>query len=126
MAGNPPADPFPALGETAARARALIAESRRRAANLEAFADAALLPRSDQLTPDHPFSRMFGFERAKLLLNPALAPHRVKAAERRAIVKELSLAKRPVREIAAAAGLTYYSTLKVRARLRDEGQLPPR
>lgn len=122
---KPPLDPFPALGEAATRARAVIAEARRRAGLLETWADAALLPRSDQLTPDHPFSRLFGFERAKVLLNPELEPRRVKAAEKRAIVETLSLAGRPVRDIADATGLHYTYVVKIRARLRDEGRLPP-
>lgn len=80
-------------------------------------------PTADELTPDHPYSRAFGFERARQLLDPGLLPHRQKATERRAKVLKMSKAGRPVAEIAKAVGLRPDYVVKVRARLRREGLL---
>jgi hypothetical protein len=82
------------------------------------------MPTRDTLTADHPFSKVFGLERARQLIDPE-PPQRVReAAARRAIVLELSLARRPVAEIAPKTGLAYSSAVKVRGRLRQEGKLP--
>ena len=83
------------------------------------------LPTGAELTPEHPFSLAFGHERARQLLDPELAPHRVKAAKRRAKVLELSLAGTSVRKIAASIGLSPYYVVQIRSSLRAEGKLPP-
>jgi hypothetical protein len=81
------------------------------------------IPTRDNLTPDHPLSRAFGLEQARELVDPQPPQYVREAAARRAVVLELSLAGRRVREIADHVGLTYYSTVKVRGRLRQEGKL---
>jgi hypothetical protein len=99
------------------------AETRRRAT--EIAANLPPIPTRDNLTADHPLSRTFGLEEAKRLVDPEPPLYVQQAAKRRQLVLELSLAKRPVREIAEAAGLAYGSTVMVRCRLRSEGKLPP-
>lgn len=108
------------LAERIARVRA---ETDKLVADLDTRPALPPWPTKDNLTADHPLSRAFGLERARELVDP-LPPVRVlEAAKRREVVLELSLQRRPVREIASAAGLTYYSTIKVRGRLRREGKL---
>lgn len=114
------------LGEAAKRAAAILEQGRRLADQIASSQDRmAPMPNSDQLTPDHPLSRAFGFERARRLINPELEPRRVKAAERRELVRRMSLDRRPVEEIADAAQLSYDYIVKIRSGLREEGRLPP-
>jgi len=108
----------------ARRAADIMAAARRMADQLASAGGLAAIPTADELTPDHPYSRAFGFDRARLLLNPELAPRRAKAAERRSIVERMSLAKCRVREIADHVGISTDYVVKLRARLREEGRLP--
>lgn len=109
------------LADQVARARAAGAEL---SAKMKALPPLTPLPTRDTLTPDHPLSQAFGLERARQLIDPEPPQFVQEAAARRAIVLEMSLAGRPVAEIAAKAGLTYGSTVDVRGRLRREGKLP--
>lgn len=114
-------EPLKRPGGLSERVAAQLAAARDLAARLLAATPPA--PTRDSLTADHPLSRAFGLERARDLIDPPPPLRVLEAAKRRSIVLELSLKRRPVREIASAAGLTYYSTIKVRARLREEGKL---
>lgn len=106
------------------RAAQMLAEGRARADHLRQVRSLNALPEADDLTPDHYLSRAFGLDRARRLLDPELEPRRAVAKERRARVLELSLAQRPVRDIANEVGLSPGYVVKVRRRLRAEGKLP--
>lgn len=82
-------------------------------------------PTAEELTPDHVFSLAFGFEKARQLLDPELEPRRQLSAQRRAKVLEMTVAGRKIKDIAAEVGLSPHTVVKVRARLRIEGKLPP-
>jgi len=83
------------------------------------------LPTADEIVPGDIYSCVFGYERAKLLLDPELAPRRVRASQRLALVQELSLQGRLVTDIARAASLRPSTVVKLRAKLRRQGRLPP-
>lgn len=114
-------EPLNTLEGASERIIAQIAETRELAARM--LATTPPRPTRDSLTADHPLSRAFGLERARDLIDPPPTARVIEAAKRRSIVLELSLAGRPVKEIADAAGLTYYSAIKVRSRLRSENKL---
>ena len=117
--------PIDTLADSTVRAARLLKEARAVAAQLRGRAKLSPLPTADEIVPDDAYSRAFGYDRARQLLDPELEPRRFQAAQRRLKVLEMSLAGRRVSDIAAAVGLHAAYVVKVRARLRDEGKLPP-
>lgn len=114
-----------ALVGPAARAAEMLSEGRKLVERLRREGGIRSLPSADEIRPEDEYSRAFGYDRARQLLDPELEPRRLQAAERRAKILEMSLAGRRVREIAAAVQLRPDYVVKIRARLREEGKLPP-
>jgi hypothetical protein len=112
--------PGEAAERSAERLSASLQAARDRAAELAAGPAA---PTRETLTPDHPYSKLFGYEEAKQLLDPKTEAMK-RAAELREGVRRLSLAKRRVKDIAEEFGISPDYVSKIRARLRSEGKLP--
>ncbi|HEX9933450.1 MAG TPA: hypothetical protein VGB08_11460 [Allosphingosinicella sp.] len=108
------------------RAAELVADGRRRAAELAASSPPAPpFPTRESLTADHPLSRALGgVDRARDFVDPPPPAHVLEAEGKRSRILELSCQRRPVSEIARAVGLAYGTVVKARMRLRREGKLP--
>ncbi|CAN5881170.1 hypothetical protein BH11PSE6_BH11PSE6_03750 [soil metagenome] len=71
----------------------------------------------DVMTPDHPFAKALGLERATALFDTPARRRAIQAKQRRDDVRRLSLAGKPVREIAAELGLSYGYVVELRMAL---------
>ncbi len=118
-------DPLKSQLDAIGRAAQIVAQSREAAEQLRKSLPFMSLPTADQLRPGDAYSLAFGYEKARRLLDPALDPRRIRAAQRCSIILQMSLDGQPVRAIAAAVGLHPNYVVKIRARLRREEKLPP-
>lgn len=115
--------PGEAVTTPAERIAASLTETRAKARRM--IDELPAVPTAENLTLDHPYSRAFGFEETKRLLDPPLPIHVRAAAAQRELVRKLSLEGRKVRIIAGLLNCHCGTVVKMRRRLRDEGKLPP-
>ena len=109
--------------DVAAKILADRRDVQRRALEIAASSRLAPFPTSSELTADHPYSRQFGLEKARRLIDPTLTARLILAAERRETIRANLIAGVSLEQIAIITGLRPNYLVKVRASLRREGKL---